>query len=83
MKNNEKIFSEEILDNSIEAKVNLLSEVISQIIDEKISHMTQDDIGIIVGSLKNEISNVITKKLYLVLNDMLTSCKEVLIKHSI
>ena len=41
-KNEEKIFSEEISDDVIGKKVNLLSEVISQIIDEKIERMTQE-----------------------------------------
>lgn len=83
MKNEEKIFTEEISDDVIGTKVNLLSEVISQIIDEKIDHMTQEDISRIVGSLKTDVSNVITKQLYLILNEMIEACKEVLLKHSI
>ena len=79
----EKIFSEEISDDVIGKKVNLLSEVISQIIDEKIERMTQEDINRIVGGLKSEVSNVITKQLYIILNDMIEACKEVLQKHSV
>lgn len=61
----------------------MLSEVISQIIDEKIERMTKEDVELIIENLRTEVASVILKQITMILDDMVDSCKEVLKKYTI
>lgn len=67
----------------MKSKVDMLSEVISQIIDEKIERMTKEDVELIIENLRTEVASVILKQITMILDDMVDSCKEVLKKYTI